>query len=135
MPILRSHRNHSIMHKPTATLTAALAAGLALAASTLSAAAAGPAHQAATALQPGLERGAGAVQTIGYRRYYRDDYRTYERRRYHYRDRYDYDAPYVRHYGRHYGRTRVDAPYAHVHRDRHGVHVRAPYVNIYIPRY
>lgn len=86
---------------------------------------------------PGVDTATGLVELAGYRRYrrYGDSGRYYDSRRYDY-DRYDrdyVDGPYVRRYGR--GDIDVDAPYARVQRDRGGVYVRAPYVNIYIPRY
>ncbi|MEO1205533.1 MAG: hypothetical protein AAFV45_04310 [Pseudomonadota bacterium] len=79
---------------------------------------------------------AGHLQQVGYRykRYYDDDY-YYERRsrRYDRRYRNDVDAPYTRYRGR--GQVEVDAPYAYVRRDRGGVRVRAPFVDLYIPSY
>ncbi|MEM1372372.1 MAG: hypothetical protein AAGG72_09135 [Pseudomonadota bacterium] len=45
---------------------------------------------------------------------------------------YEVDAPYTR--VRRRGRVAVDAPFAQVRRSRRGVRVRAPFVDLYIPR-
>lgn len=70
---------------------------------------------------------ASPLVTVGYRhREWRRKYRKYRTYDHH------VDAPYTRYRGR--GRVVVDAPYAYVRRGRDGVRVRAPYVDLYIPR-
>lgn len=84
---------------------------------------------------------AAQVVTVGHRydRGYRSYYgkkRHYKRRKYRRHYRYSdnhVDAPYTRYRGR--GRVHVDAPFAYVKRNRRGLHVRAPFVDLYIPRY
>lgn len=66
----------------------------------------------------------GGKYTRKYDRYGRSYYRA---------DRNHVDAPYTSYKRR--GRVEVDAPYAYVRRDRGGVRVRAPYVDLYIPGY
>lgn len=124
------------MRMRTRMLTA-LAAAVALGALATTAATAGPLSAIIQAVERhGPSAQAAPLHTVGYRRYHRYGGRYYARRRYYddgyYYDR-DYDRPRVRHYGR--GHVDVDALYARVRRDRHGVHVRAPFVDLYIPRY
>jgi hypothetical protein len=60
-----------------------------------------------------------------------DDAR-HSRRRYHRHHSHVVDAPFTRvETGR---RVVVDAPFAHVTVNRHGRHIRAPFVNLWLPR-
>jgi hypothetical protein len=61
-----------------------------------------------------------------------DDYRHYKRRYY---KRGYVRAPFTRVYTRGYRFTSVDAPFASVRVRPWGTWVRAPFVNIYVPRY
>ena len=55
----------------------------------------------------------------------------WERHRHHHRE-HSVEAPFTEvETGR---RVVVDAPFAHVTVDRHGRHIRAPFVNLWIPR-
>jgi hypothetical protein len=93
------------------------AAGFGLAAASLAPASAAPAQISK------IEANASLVQTVGY-----------WKRRHYYRD---YDGEHVRapfasvDTGR---GTHVEAPFASVHTDGSGTYVRAPFVNLWVPR-
>lgn len=68
-----------------------------------------------------------------------DDWDDHRRHRRHYRDHDDgddhvVDAPYTHVETGYGGRVAVDAPYASVRVGRRGVWVRAPFVDLYVPK-
>jgi hypothetical protein len=81
------------------------------------------------------QRPAGAASAVVQIHDAWDDDRYYERRHYRrYKGRSYVRAPFTRVETRGYRRTSVDAPFASVRVRRHGTYVRAPFVDLYIPR-
>lgn len=92
-------------------------------------AAALPASAAPLGVRAAEAKSETLVTEVHYKRKYAKRYKG----RYYKYGRRHVDAPYT-YVDRYSGRTVVDAPHAYVTRSRRGVHIRAPYVNLYVPR-